>query len=244
MNHLVIGMGEIGNAVYELIGTNSSDTLYSFDSKDGERVDIPRDLSVMHICFPFSDNFVKQVKEYIVQYEPRHIIIWSTVAIGTTRLLKHNVVHTPVEGRHPKLLRSLQIMHRWLGSTSLAELKFFGDYFQKLGLRPRKIPHPETTEALKLLSTTKYGINLVFADYMNQVLTEVGGDYELSKQWDKDYNELYRALKMPQFQKYVLDPPGGRIGGHCVRENAMILQEDYDDDILDLIVGMKGANDE
>ena len=243
MNHLIIGLGEIGRSVQSLVSERESDTVYGYDMNDDVLPDISRELMVMHICFPYSDNFVKQVKEYSIKYQPRHILIWSTVAIGTTRLLKHNAVHTPVEGKHPDLRRSIQTMYRWLGSTSSSELNWFVVYFRDMGLRTRKIKNPETTEALKLLSTTKYGINIVFADYVKKVFDEIGSDFEDSKQWDKDYNELYWNLRMPQFQKFVLDAPEGKIGGHCIRENAAILQEDYDDDILDLILEMRGENE-
>lgn len=244
MNHLVIGMGEIGKAVRSFAGQRESDTIYTYDVHDKEYPVVPRELMVMHICFPYSSGFIKYVKAYILKYEPRHICIWSTVPIGTTRLLRHKAVHSPVEGKHPELLSSIQTMQRWISSTSAPELNFFDTYFRDLGLRTRKVKHPETTEALKLLSTTKYGVNIVFADYVKKVFEEIGADFELSKQWDKDYNELYWNLHMPQFQKFVLDAPDGVIGGHCIRENAALLEEDYPDDVLDLILEMKGAKDE
>jgi hypothetical protein len=239
ISHLVIGRGEIGQGVIELLNRKNVN-ISTYDIHGGLSKAVPKELGVMHICFPYSDEFVKQVREYIVKYNPKHVIVWSTVAIGTCRQIRHNVVHSPVEGCHPMLSYSLRVGVRWLGSTSKRELKFFDRMFQDdFDLETYVVYNSDYTEALKLLSTSIYGVNLVLADYVDTVSQEIGMDYDLSKLWNANYNQLYEKLGMTQFKKYVLDPPKGAIGGHCILPNAAILNEQYPEDLLDILLEMR-----
>lgn len=54
---------------------------------------------VMHICFPYSDDFIKSVQTYFDIYNPRFVIIHSSIKPGTTKKLVDSgmsVVHSPV----------------------------------------------------------------------------------------------------------------------------------------------------
>jgi hypothetical protein len=223
---IVIGHGEIGNAVSKLIGDpaivdiNLPEVMGKFD--------------VMHICYPYSERFIQYAHEYILTFNPNHIVIWSTVPIGTTKLVSPKAVHSPVEGKHPHLAKSIKLMPRWVGYNNRNSAKFFDEYFRDLGLKVRLVPNSAYTEALKLLSTTEYGLNIIFADYKAWVARSIGMDFDLTKDWNKDYNQLYRELGLNQFQKFILDPPNGVIGGHCVLNNLQLLAEHYPNDILNL----------
>lgn len=227
-------MGEIGKAIHAIFP--------DAETVDMDIKDIESSVDVMHICFPYSESFVQYVKEYQTLYNPKHTIIYSTVQVGTTATIAR-AVHSPVEGRHPDLELSIRQMTRWLGGEA-DECMFFKNLFSDKGISSKVVASSDYTEALKLLSTTEYGINIVMADYKAAIAEQIGMDYELAKEWNRDYNKLYRELgEDSRFQKYVLDPPEGVIGGHCVRENAAILQEFIDDDILDLILQMEGKNE-
>lgn len=223
---LVVGMGEIGKAVKAIF--NDAQTL------DLERRAIEPPINIMHICFPYSAEFVDQVKAYANLYKPDHIIIYSTIAIGTTAQIP-GAVHSPVEGRHPKLEESIRKMRRWLGCNQEAEGRYFRYLFHKRGISSIVVPDPAFTEFLKLRSTSKYGINLVWADYEKSVADDLGMDFNLIKDFDKDYNQLYQQLGMDWAQRYILDPPAGKIGGHCVVPNAHILDEQYPSELLEQI---------
>lgn len=226
MRSLIIGLGEIGTAIHGIFP--SAQTL------DLTPKTVQGPIDVLHICFPYSEDFVSQVKDYQQIYKPNHTIIYSTVAIGTT--YKCRAVHSPVEGRHPDLEFSIRRMTRWLGGGSEEERIFFKKLFKEQGIDSRLIEKSKYTEALKLLSTSEYGINLVFADYKAQIAKVIGMEYALTKEWNNDYNQLYKDLGEDyRFQKFVLDPPRGVIGGHCIIPNAKLLNEFYPDDILDLI---------
>lgn len=229
MNHLIIGYGEIGKAVHALIGEAG---VIDLDRHE----DVPESVDVLHVCFTYSANFVAEMQRYIQGYVPLHIIIYSTLPIGITKGFP-GAVHSPVEGKHPDLEMSLRQMERWLGSEDKGETKFFASFFNALGLRTREVASSDFTEALKLLSTAEYGINIVFASYKASIAEALGMDYELTKAWNLEYNKLYRSLGMDKrFQKYVLDEPKGVIGGHCIVPNAKILKQQFPDLFLDKII--------
>lgn len=215
---LIIGMGEIGMAVHGVVGT--SQTL-DLDKKD---IELPID--ILHICFPYSDKFADQVNYYAGIYKPNHIIIYSTLPIGTTRKIL-GAVHSPVEGRHPDLELSIRTMPRWIGTNDQAEGRFFYGFFAKRNLKVKIVNDSNFTEMLKIRSTAKYGINLLWASYEQSIADDLNMPYVLVKDFDKDYNRLYRDLGQDWAQRYILDPPEGKIGGHCVVPNAKLLNEQY-----------------
>ncbi len=228
MSDIVVGMGQIGTAVKAV-----TESEYSFDSSQnsGLPIGIHGDIEVMHVCFPYSDDFVGAVKEYTELVQPKHTIVWSTVPIGTCEKL--GVVHTPVEGKHPDLELSIRQMERWIGTDNEEEGKFFSGYFTALGLRTKVVNSSRFTEALKLMSTTEYGLNIEFARYKKQVADAIEMDFELTKEWNQAYNRLYKNLGMDgRFQKFVLDAPEGEKGGHCITPNARLLFEQYPDDLV------------
>lgn len=228
MTSIIIGYGEIGKAVHEVIGdTLVVDRDLKPDIK-GVRIDI------MHVCMPYSEKFVSDVLAYEIKYKPKHIIIYSTVAIGTTKFIK-KAVHSPVEGKHPHLAQSMRDMKRWIGANSKTEGNFFAAYFRHLNIVPRIVNSSNYTEALKLLSTTEYGVNIEFARYKKQVADSIGMKFGLTKKWNKDYNKLYHNLGMDWAQKYILDAPVGPKGGHCVTPNAKILYQHYPDELVKIV---------
>jgi hypothetical protein len=48
-----------------------------------------------------------------------------------------------------------------------------------------------------------------------------------------------RAAGHPEFVRPDLIPTEGKIGGHCVRENSIILQKDFESKLLEAIVEAK-----
>jgi UDP-N-acetyl-D-mannosaminuronate dehydrogenase len=234
MISFIAGAGQIGNAVADNIA--KTDKVYIYDWKVSEEMPIIQGVDIVHICFPCKDQgkFIKNVNQYILKYKPMHVLIWSTVPIGTTKRIR-GAVHSPVEGVHPRLTSSIKQMARWIGANDRVEGEFFESYFKGLMIRPRIVNSSDFTEALKLLSTTEYGVNIEFARYKKQVADKIGMDYELAKEWNRDYNKLYHNLGIPWAQKYVLNAPQGAKGGHCVTPNARLLYEQFPDDLVGIV---------
>jgi len=233
MYDLVIGMGEIGMAVYDLVNKKYETECY--DIKEDNTL-FHNKYRILHICIPYTPEFVETVKEYISRYNPKCVFVWSTVAIGTCGQLGKNVIHTPVEGVHPHLLMSIKRMCRWIGANDATTGYFAEDFFHSLGLITRLVPDTRYTEFLKLYSTSKYGVNIAWADYAKKVADDLGMPFHLTKDFDEDYNDLYRQLDMSKYQRYILEAPEGKIGGHCIRPNAEILSKMYPDEMLTRIL--------
>lgn len=235
MIHLIVGLGEIGHAVMETL-THAGHEIYTYDNRDTESLGEIVQPDVLHICFPYSDDFEQFVQGYINFYRPKHTIIYSTLPIGTTRRIGRKVIHSPIEGKHPELALSVHLMERWIGYNSRREANFFSSLFEDLGLRIKLVKNSDHTEALKLLSTTEYGINIEFARYKKQVADAIGMDYQLTKDWNEEYNRLYQSLGMgKQYQKFVLDAPEGPKGGHCVVPNARLLAQQCPNELVTIV---------
>lgn len=232
MTSLILGYGEIGKAVHAIIGEAG---IVSLELNE----DIPETVDILHVCFPYTKYFVANLQKYVEQYKPLQIIIYSTIPIGITRGFP-SAVHSPIEGKHPDLELSIRVMERWIGCNKKEDGQFFVNFFRDLGIRTRLVENSDFTEALKLLSTTEYGVNLVFADYKARVAENIGMDFELTKEWNREYNKLYKNLGMDKrFQKFVLDAPGGKLGGHCVKENSRLLNKAFPDEMVKRIGDMQ-----
>lgn len=241
MKSIVIGQGQVGQAVTEVISEEDEEVI-TYDSKSNNEPPIVKGVDIIHVCFPYTEEekFLKAVEYYKEKYQTRHVVIWSTVAIGVTKKIR-GAIHSPIEGRHPRLASSIRSMTRWIGFNHGEDCLFFQNYFMRLRLPVRAISNSDFTEFLKLRSTSKYGINLVWADYEAHVAAELGMDFQLLKEFDRDYNKLYHNLGIDWAQRYILDAPGGKIGGHCVRENSFLLDADFPSDMLKMIQGMDGS---
>ena len=229
-NILLLGYGEIGKAVFEVFSGQNNITVYDpalqKDPPEGT-------FDVLFVCFPYGEHFVEQAFSYIEKHSPKCSVVFSTVAIGTTAQLP-NAVHSPVEGRHPDLASSIRLFPRWIGGSGPAAI-VAQEIFEGSGLRIRPAGKPEFTEFLKLRSTSKYGVNIVWAGYEKNVTDSLDMDFEMVKEFDRDYNSLYDSLGCPNIRRYILSPPTGPIGGHCVVPNADILRKQYPSTLLDCI---------
>jgi hypothetical protein len=232
MNHLVVGAGEIGKSLYEVL--NRHVTVFLRDVEDDGR----RGIDVLHVAIPYSEKFIQIVQEYQEIYAPKLTIIYSTVPIGTTNQIA-GAAHSPVEGRHPHLAKSIQEFPRWVASKDPAAVEQAADIWLPIVGVVRTMQDAIFTEWLKMRSTSKYGVSLVWADYEKEVSMALGMDFKANKDFDEDYNRLYRKLGLSQFQRYILDPPNGEIGGHCVVPNAELLDEQYPNPLLKLIKKFK-----
>ena len=188
------------------------------------------------VAIPYTDKFIEIIQDYQDKIKPEATIIFSSVAIGTCKLL--NAVHSPIEGMHPDLAQSFKIHKRWVGGHNLIASQFFWN----AGIKIMQVSEPEYTEFLKLRSTSLYGLNITFARYVKEVSDKLKMPFELTKNYDEDYNELYDTLGLKQFHRYILDAPVGRIGGHCICENSIILDKQFPNILLKEIYGYKNQD--
>ncbi|MCK9461612.1 MAG: hypothetical protein M0R80_18440 [Proteobacteria bacterium] len=221
MRAVLVGYGEIGKAVKSVFDPFHEIEVCEIDRKPEGQFDI------MLVAIPYVEGFEKTIEDYREEFGVKAIIFFATLAIGTTSKFE-NAVHSPVEGKHPDLAESIQKMPRWVGGYN----EIVGEFFEKAEIKPRYVDKPEFTEFLKLRSTSKYGINIQFARYEKSVCDDLEMSFDLIKKFDQDYNDLYEEMGMPQFKRYILDAPEGKIGGHCVVPNAKILDNQYPSELL------------
>lgn len=219
MNALLVGYGEVGRGVYECLSRFHD---ISIHDKDKGKVIDSGNFDVLLVAIPYSEDFVDIVKEYTDKFNIFDVIVFSTVKIGTCSRI-NRCVHSPVEGRHPDIGKSISKMKRFVGGISDTVVAFFA----LTGLDVVYLDKPEYTEFLKLRSTTLYGVNIEFARYSKEVADDIGMDFEYIKEFDLEYNKLYKGLGLDNFSRYILDAPKGKIGGHCVVPNAKLLDEQY-----------------
>ena len=233
MIDLIIGYGEVGSALAEVIGERRTidvhDPAKNFfcDPKQGP-------VDWLHIAYPWHKEFLETTLLYWLQFRPQHVVIHSTVSVGTTsrivRSLEHpeaknSVTFSPVRGIHPHLGRYLREFPKWYAASD-AEGRAVESYFQSCGLQTRRAPSFETLEYMKLLETTEYGYRIA----LWQEIERQNARYEVRGGANK--SESMTAIKEWLFEKRkVYDGDrglapimhSGAIRGHCVMPNIELL---------------------
>ncbi|MFB6212838.1 MAG: hypothetical protein ABEI53_03440 [Candidatus Magasanikbacteria bacterium] len=215
--HLVIGKGEVGTSLFNVLKEHYD--VQSRDENDGPE----GQFDVLHICYPPIDNFVEITKKYIDQYSPEVVIIHSTVRPGTTEKVDDIAVHSPIRGLHPNLEDGIKTFVKYFAGP---KSKRAAQYFEDIGIETESWENPETTEVLKILSTTYFAWNVVFEKEVKKICDKRDLDFEkVYKKANKDYNEGYKELGHDKFVRPVLDHVEGPIGGHCLVPNCELLDE-------------------
>jgi UDP-N-acetyl-D-mannosaminuronate dehydrogenase len=212
---LVVGLGEVGGALATVLEANGAVLRL-----DIERVDIPRPVGVMHICFPFQQKqgFVTEVAAHIKRLEPLLTIINSTVLPGTTRTIAQltgaPVAYSPIRGKHAKMVQDLLHYKKFVASSDDAIAAQAAEHFRSLGMQTETVARPETLELAKLAETSYFGLQIAFAQELKRYADRVGGEYGEAIKFFEEVDFLPRTPYFPGF-----------IGGHCVIPNINLLQE-------------------
>jgi len=215
MNSLIIGNGEIGKSLYNVLITKYNVGVIDINEEFQKKVD------VMHICFPYSKKFNAEVKKYIKKYCPRYTVIHSTVPMGTSKKCK--CYYSPVRGIHPHLEKSLTTFIKYLAPSN----EYLNIYFKNVGIRVKEIEDTNTLEVMKLYCTTIYGLNIIAEKEIWDFCKKHNLDYEtVYTDCNITYNQGYKELGFPQFTKFVLKHHEGKIGGHCIIPNCGLLKTD------------------
>jgi len=226
MKSIVIGLGETGRPLFNVLKIAEMNVI-GYDLKvDG--IYEHTDVGVMNICIPYSDNFIKIVKDYQDECEPNLTIIHSTVPIGTTAQIP-NAVHSPILGKHDNMEKSLLSFTKWIGGPRSEEAR---EYLESAGMSCRCVSTSDETEALKLLCLAKYGMSIAFAQYCKDVANQLGFNYQDILDWDINYNAEVASDK----QRPLIYNPNGEISGHCVVPGTGLLHSQFPNPILNEVL--------
>jgi UDP-glucose 6-dehydrogenase len=233
---LVIGLGEVGMSIYELTQESGLYGVYGLDQKIDLRQDIPEKVDIIHICIPFSnfELFVNSVVEYVLSFQPRLLIIDSTIPPRTTERISKKcscmVVHSPVFGTHRNretMKFEMKFYGKLVGGVTAEATIVATDHFNKIGIPTRVNKSPLETEVTKLYCTSYYGILIALSQEFHRLSSSVGADF----------SEVTGNICYLHEKSYVKPPVyPDVIGGHCVMPNIELVLSLYDSALLKAIV--------
>ena len=222
---LIVGAGEIGKSMFSVLDGKFDVHIRDKDSGPTGQ------FNYLHVCIPYSEEFLSEVERYDYEYSPKIIVIHSTVPLGTIRKLGDKAVHVPIRGKHPNLAESIRKFRLYVGGNNRDYVTEIADMFRQVVDDVYMIDTtypPETTELLKIMCTTYYGWNILFEKEMYRLCNELGVPYEVVyTDLNRTYNLGYTKAGMGQFTRPVLDHMPGPIGGHCVSNNCRLFPDSY-----------------
>lgn len=238
LNHLIIGQGQVGTSLCKYLVSKKQSvqtrdkTVRSCKACTNSCVvctKIDEDkCDILHICYGYSNNFIKYSKEYIKQYKPKYVIIHSTVPVGTSKKLK--AVHSPIRGIHPHLEKSIGIFTKFFGGKIDDTLE---KWIELTFNRSVIIPNSNVTEAVKIWSTTQYGLSIILEKEIHKYCKKHKLPFDIIYTLaNQTYNDGYEELGYSQFNRPVLEHIPGKIGGHCIIPNCKLLNNDISKIIL------------
>lgn len=245
-------MGEVGSALSDVVGhwyetyVKDIGDEYGKVSENGKAIiwgrETPRDIEIMHVCLNYSPAWFDIVDSYVDIHRPKIINIQTTVPPGTTRMLADkvgtNCVHSTTRGLHPNLAESMRTFVKFIGCEDDETGNAVASYFEDCGVVTKVCRNSRTTELAHILSNALYGANIMFAAEMDKLCRKHGVDWnEAVTAYTNTSNEGYRDLGHESKMRFVLTPPSGRIGGHCVVYAANMIPAEDRGPIMKLLAG-------
>ncbi len=240
---LVVGLGEIGQTLFELLKEKDSFSVYGLDldetkmyAANHDKNKLPSEVDTMHVCLPCKtqEAFVAATANYIKQFKPKLVIINSTVPPGTTKKIQQNykclVAHSPIRGVHKSAEHMKWELKRWtkyVGGADAEAAEAARKHFEKMGLKVKVLKSCAETELAKLFETT-------YRAWMIACFQEM---HRISRTFEADFDDVVDFLE--DTHRVRLDRPvmfPGFIGGHCLIPNTELLLQFYDSEFLRLIL--------
>jgi UDP-N-acetyl-D-mannosaminuronate dehydrogenase len=240
---LVVGLGEIGRTLFELLKGTNHFTVYGLDIDEAkmrathqEQSKLPQKIETIHVCLPCKnqDRFVATVASYAKQFKPDLLIVNSTVPPGTTKKVQQGcnclVAHSPARGVHKSPEHMIWEMKRWtkyVGGADAKAAEAARKHFEKMGLKVKVLKSCAETELAKLFETT-------YRAWMIACFQEM---HRIAQAFEADFDEVVDFLE--DTHRVRLDRPimfPGFIGGHCLIPNTELLLKSYDSEFLRLIL--------
>jgi UDP-N-acetyl-D-mannosaminuronate dehydrogenase len=238
---LVVGLGEVGRSLFELLKESEHFSVYVFDIDEEKMRQLgqeapPEKVDIMHVCIPCIDQkkFVNTVVIYAERFKPKLAIINSTVPPRTTQQVNTRcnclVAHSPIRGVHKGLEYMKWELKRWtkyIGGSEPKAAEVARKHFEKMGLKTKVLKSCLETELAKLFETTYRAWMIACFQEMHRISKSFGADFENAVDFLEDTNRVRhdRPLMFPDV-----------IGGHCLIPNTELLLKSYDSDFLKLIL--------
>jgi len=236
---LVVGLGEVGRALFELLKDSDEFVVYGFDV-DKEKIRVvrqtalPSKVDVMHVCIPCfnQEKFVNAVARNVKQFGPKLVIINSTVTPGTAIAVYNRcgclVAHSPIRGVHENLEHMKWEVKRWtkyVGGVNAESAEATRKHFEKLGLKTKVLKSCTETELAKLFETTYRAWMIACFQEMHRISRSLEADFDGVVDFLEDTHRV-------RLDRPIMFP--GVISGHCLIPNVELLLKTYDSDFLQL----------
>ena len=236
MKNVVAGLGEIGYPIYKLLSKSGITVGYDVDEKLMDKKSFEKnkhiETSFLHICIPYNAKFDKNVILLNKKFNPKCIVIHSTIRPYTTQNLTQKlsipVIYSATRGIHRRMINDMKRYTKFFSIEKDApDSKWASSEYSKLirksGLKVKKMSSPVTLELAKILvDTSYYGWIINYAQ-----LTAT-----IAQKHNVDYDEMWTFSD--EIHKFLGNRPKmfpGFIGGHCVIPNLEL----YHDKTLNLI---------
>ena len=217
---LIIGAGETGQALGRVLSS-----FYQVEYVDSLKgLNAEGEFEVINICYPPDKNFINNTKAYIKRFKPKLTIIHSSVPVGTTRQLGKGVVNSPINGQHANMAEELKIYPKFIGVADVYDEFLATRYLKNAGFNTITLSSPEATELAKLMCTSYYGWNLIYSKEMIEESKKYNVPFhEVYTVWNQVINKGFEKLGKFNHIRPIYEPVEGEIGGHCVVNNAYLL---------------------
>ena len=226
MTDIVLGMGEVGETLFDLLVERGIDCigidLDNSKCKNYSENTIIKNPEYLHVCLPGElTQFVEITSNWISKIDGvKVVLIHSTIKPGTTKNIQEKskipILYSPVRGVHKRFLDDIKKYTKFISSDDKQV-----DSKMKLDLEKRfeKIDWMSTTKTAELakilVDTTYYGWLINYAQITKMICEKEGVDFdEMWKFADEIHENLGNRPKMFP----------GIIGGHCVIPNLSLVE--------------------
>ena len=232
---LIIGLGEVGRPLYEILSEKFVD-VYGYDSNRSKTIHelkaIPKPIEIMHIAYPYTGGeFIDSTINYIGSFNPRLVIIHSSVPPRTTRLIQSKtnsvIAYSPVRGKHPNLKEHLRFWTKWISAVNQAGIELAKRHLEEAGFKVKVAKDPESLELAKLWETIYRAAMIACWQEIHRISKDLGADIKVIAEFIQEVHEVLGDRPL-----YYSDV----IGGHCLIPNTRILAEIVDSDLLSFIL--------
>ena len=228
---IICGFGEIGKPIFQLVSKVTPTIVFDInpklmDKKNSQKYDLLK-TRFLHICIPFSENFISDVLKIHKKYQSEGIIIHSTISPGTTKKLQKKlpipIIYSAVRGVHRRMFSDLKRYTKFFSiEPNAPRPKWASSNFQKLmkncKVKTKKITNPLTLELAKIVCDTSYfGWLINYAQISNMI----------AKENNVDYDEMWSFAD--EIHKFLGNRPKmfpGFIGGHCIIQNLKLIDKE------------------
>ena len=243
--NVVAGLGEIGMPIFKLISKNNICVGYDKNTKLMDSSSFEKYSSLptkfLHVCIPFTKNFISNVLSLEKLFKPDCIVIHSTIKPYTTQKIQSKtntpIIYSATRGVHKRMLFDLKRYTKFFAiEKNIKNKKSISNSFSKLmkksKVKTKQMSEPLTLELAKIVCDTSYYGWLINYAQMSKMLTI---------QHNIDYDEMWTFSE--EIHKFLGNRPKmfpGIIGGHCVIPNLDLI----DNETLDMIKKINNKFDE